>query len=640
MGLASRFFHAPIFLFFISLLLRTAPAADLNSDASALLALRFTLGGRSLLWNTTAPPCSWPGVVCNSSRVTELHLPGVGLSGSIPAGAIGNLTALNFLSLRYNSLTGSVPSDITSCTQLEYLYLQGNKFYGEIPAALFSLPNLIRLNLANNNFSGGIPSGINNLTHLATLYLENNKLTGEIPDLNLPNLNQFNVSYNLLSGSIPSKFSGMPLSSFEGNSLCGAPLNSCNGVSGSKKKLSSGAIAGIVIAAVVALIVILFLIILLCCKRKNKDEKEREMGAAAAKQMDVEMAGEKAMGGDKERKSSSIEQVGAAGAAAVKGVVAAKGGGIDKSLVFFGNSAGGYDLDDLLKASAEVLGKGTYGTTYKAALDMGISVAVKRLKDVTVTEEEFRDKMETIGRMNHENLVALKAYYYSANERLLVYDYMPMGSLSALLHGNKGSSGSPLNWDTRSTIALGAARCITYIHSQSPTTAHGNIKSSNILLSSSYEARLSDFGLAQLAIPAAAPNRIAGYRAPEMTDTRKVSQKADVYSFGVFLLELLTGKAPTHAIFNEEGVDLPRWVQSLVKEEWAAEVFDVELLRYQNVEEEMVELLKLAIECTAQFPDSRPSMAEVTSRIEEICGSASHQEQGDIVNDFDNDQSS
>lgn len=176
-----------------------------------------------------------------------------------------------------------------------------------------------------------------------------------------------------------------------------------------------------------------------------------------------------------------------------------------------------------------------------------------------------------------------------------------------------------MNWETRAAIALGAAQGITYLHSQGSSVSHGNIKSSNILLTTTYEARVSDFGLAQLVGPTSTPNRVAGYRAPEVTDARKVSQKADVYSFGVLLLELLTGKAPTHSLMNEEGVDLPRWVQSVVREEWTAEVFDLELLRYQNVEEDMVQLLQLAVDCTAQYPDKRPSMAEVTSRIEELC---------------------
>lgn len=199
--------------------------------------------------------------------------------------------------------------------------------------------------------------------------------------------------------------------------------------------------------------------------------------------------------------------------------------------------------------------------------------------------------------------------------------------------GNRGAGRTPLNWETRSGIALGAARGIAYLHSHGPMSSHGNIKSSNILLTTTYEARVSDFGLAYLASPISTPNRVAGYRAPEVTDSRKVSQKADVYSFGILLLELLTGKPPTHSLLSEEGVDLPKWVLSVVQEEWTAEVFDLELLRYQNVEEEMVELLQLALECTAQHPDKRPSMTQLTSRIEELCRSSLQQEQNAANND-------
>lgn len=626
------------FTLFLILSLSTLFSLSAGDDKAALQALRATLRGR---WNLTGTDhCHWQGVVCNSdSRVVELHLPGVGFVGPIPAGIFGNFTALNFLSLRFNALTGSIPSDFASLTQLQSLYLQGNRLSGEIPAVLLKLPNLLRLNLAGNNFSGEIPTGFSNLTKLSTLFLENNKLTGQIPDLKLPNLQNFNVSHNQLNGSIPADLCDkFPSTAFEGNSLTACPTKpppspDNNGGGKHKKKLSAGAIAGIVIAAVVALFAILLLIFFCCCRRKKDKQVTRSTAAAAvSKHSDVEMAAPE----NKERNgTASSAEAAAAATAAAKSASASKTGGIDKTLMFFGNAPMVFDLDDLLRASAEVLGKGSYGTTYKAALDNGVAMAVKRLKDVTVNEKAFKDKMEEIGRLDHENLVALRAYHCSANEKLLVYDYLPMGSLSALLHGNRGSGRTPLNWETRSAIALGAARGITYIHSQSSTSSHGNIKSSNILLTTSYAARVSDFGLAHLATPSATPNRVAGYRAPEVTDPRKVSQKADVYSFGVFILELLTGKAPAHALLNEEGVDLPRWVQSVVREEWAAEVFDLELLRYQNVEEEMVQLLQLAIDCTAQYPDSRPSMTEVTSRIEEICRSATGSGQGqDVLTDI------
>jgi len=109
--------------------------------------------------------------------------------------------------------------------------------------------------------------------------------------------------------------------------------------------------------------------------------------------------------------------------------------GASKSLVFFANVGKEFDLEDLLRASAEVLGKGTFGTAYKATLESGMTVVVKRLKEVTVSEKEFRERIDEIGRMVHVNLVPLRAYYYSREERLLVYDCLPLGSLSALLHG-------------------------------------------------------------------------------------------------------------------------------------------------------------------------------------------------------------
>ncbi|KAK8557711.1 hypothetical protein V6N13_008099 [Hibiscus sabdariffa] len=565
---------------------------DLASDRTALLALREAAGGRQLSWNPSSSPCNWTGVHCLQNRVVELRLPGLGLSGQLPD-AVGNLTELRTLSLRFNALWGPIPCGFSQLTYLRNLNLQGNRFSGDIPAFLFSLQNLIRLNLADNNFTGTIPGSINNLTRLATLYLENNHLSGSIPDIELPTLVDFNVSFNQLNGPIPKGLSSNPKAAFEGNSLCGEPLVSCNGTKTiCGIRFSAGAIAGIVVGGVIVVLLLLILLVFLCKRKGAKITDKRVSNPTHTAQVESGNRSSDSSGGGKKDASGS------------------------KKLVFFGNTPRVFDLDDLLRASAEVLGKGTFGTAYKATTETGIVVAVKRLKDLIVSEKEFKEKMEVVGAMDHQNLVPVSAYYFGRDEKLLIYDYMPMGSLSALLHGNRGA-GMTLNWNTLCGIALGAARGIAYLHSQGPGISHGNIKSSNILLSTSYDAHVSDFGLAQLASPTSTTDRADGYRAPEVTDASKVSQKADVYSFGILLLELLTGKAPTHALLNEEGVDFPRCVKSKLRE-WTAEVFDPQLQRYQNVKEDVDILLQVAIDCTAQDPDKRPSMSEMITQIEEL----------------------
>ncbi|XP_021743765.1 probable inactive receptor kinase At1g48480 [Chenopodium quinoa] len=650
---------ANFLLFLLIVTLIPSALSDLSSSRSALISLSSAVGGRTILWNTSSNsnPCSWSGVQCKNDAVIGLHLPGFSLSGEIPTGVFSNLTSLATLSLRFNELSGNLPSDLGLCSELRNIYLQDNKFGGEIPEFFSGLKNLVRLNLANNNFSGEVPGSLRNLSRLKTLYLQENNLRGFMPELKL-DLDQFNVSGNNLNGSIPVSLSSMPVTAFQGNKLCGKPLQICPGLAAGtgiltgeqkkkkKKGLSGGAIAGIVIGAVVAFALILMIIVFVCGKKRNKESNAVDL-ASINKQLGFDIPEEKPAGdvenGGYGGGGYSVPAV-AAAALATPGHTKAEevnGGGVTKKLVFFGNGIGGkmFDLEELLRASAEVLGKGTFGTAYKAVMEMGTVVAVKRLKDVILGEVEFKEKIEAVGAMEHENLVPLRAYYYSRDEKLLVFDYMPTGSLSAFLHGNKGAGRTPLNWELRSSIALGVARGITYLHSRGSDVSHGNIKSSNVLLTKSYEPRVSDFGLAQLVGPSSTPTRVNGYRAPEVTEPRKVSQKADVYSFGVLLLELLTGKAPTHALLNEEGVDLPRWVQSVVKDDWASEVFDLELLRYQHAEEEMVQLLQLAVDCAAQYPDTRPSMLEVTKRIEELC-SPSIREVNDPTTFIDTDDGS
>ncbi|KAJ1688186.1 hypothetical protein LUZ63_019576 [Rhynchospora breviuscula] len=290
-----------------------------------------------------------------------------------------------------------------------------------------------------------------------------------------------------------------------------------------------------------------------------------------------------------------------------------------RQLVSVGKGAGyTFDLDDLLRASAEVLGKGSVGTLYKVVLEEGTTVVVKRLKDLVMTLHEFKQHMEVIGKVEHRNLLPVRAYNYSQDEKLLISDYVPAGSLSDMLHGTRDSGRSPLDWDSRMRVALAAGRGLAHLHT-GPHLVHGNIKASNVLLRSDLEApALSEYTLYPLLGNSITSRLARGYRAPEVVD--RLTFKSDVYSFGVLLLELLTGKAPYQASLGEEGIDLPRWVQLVVREEWTSEVFDVELMRYQNIEEEMVQLLQIAMECVATVPDARPYMTEVVLMMEEITG--------------------
>ncbi|PKA61435.1 putative inactive receptor kinase [Apostasia shenzhenica] len=576
-------------------------AADLAADGAALMAFRSAVGQGVLSWNTSASPCSWKGVTCKGGRVTSLRLPGSSLIGQIPAGTLANLSDLRTLSLRSNALDGLLPSDLARSSQLRNLYLQGNRFSGDIPAFLPELRALTRLSLADNNFSGEIPQSLNNLTHLTTLYLQNNRLTGGIMDLNIPNLRQFNVSYNRLNGSVPAKLQRMPANSFLGTQLCGRPLSPCPSEappspapdSSSSSNLSGGAIAGIAIGAVAAFL-ILAVVLFLTCRRKREPGSRRISEVPAAKPTDG---------------------IGSHPSPAVAPATA----GTMKQLMFIGSAPRVYDLEDLLRASAEVLGKGTFGTAYKVGLEAGLVLVVKRLKDVNLQENEFREKIAAISAIDHPNVVPLRAYYYSREEKLLVYDYIRGGSLHSLLHGSRSSSRAALTLESRISIALSAASAIAFMHSTSPNFSHGNIKSSNILVSSSSESLVSDAAVAHLAGGASyASTAPAGYCAPEVTDVRRVSQKADVYSFGVVLLELLTARSPAQGNLDDGGVDLPRWVKALSREEHVGELFDPELLKNETVGNEITKLLKLGIVCTADHPDQRPAMIEVVAKIAEI----------------------
>ncbi|CAA0837962.1 Probable inactive receptor kinase [Striga hermonthica] len=569
--------------------------SDLESDSTALLDFANTVRhARKLNWNQSTSVCtSWIGITCtqDKTRVNEIHLPGFGLYGPLPPNTLSRLNALRLLSLRSNYLNGTLPSDLLSLPSLEFIFLQNNNFSGELT---LSLPSKLRMiDLSFNSFRGEIPLVLGNLTRLSVLNLQSNSFHGNIPNLDLHSVKILNLSHNSLSGAIPDSLRNFPASSFAGNErLCGAPLNnSCSPASpfpshdksfyGSRKLLNMGAMIAIAIAGACVVILIFSAIVFLWLKRKNNGKTRLIIAknANVGNNLKSDDFGSGVQGGEKNK------------------------------LVFFEGCSYSFDLEDLLRASAEVLGKGSYGTAYKAILDESTTVVVKRLKDVGIGKKEFEQQMESVsGVSQHPNVVPLLAYYFSKDEKLLVYRYMLGGSLYAALHDKRGKRGRGVEWEWRLKMALSAARGVAHIHSHQHV--HGNIKSSNLLLLSLEEACISDFGLSPMMsfIP------VNYHQAPEVMETRKVSQKSDVYSFGLVLLELLTGKSPLHCS------DLPRWVRSVVREEWTAEVFDAELTKenYKYVEEEMVQLLQIGLSCVAKVADMRPRMDEVVRMIQDV----------------------
>ncbi|GMI75559.1 hypothetical protein like AT4G23740 [Hibiscus trionum] len=581
----------PLFIFLLAGAIFPFIIAEPVQDKQALLDfLQHIHHSRSLNWSRETSVCNnWIGVTCNSdhSRVIALRLPGVGLRGPIPANTLSRLSAVEIISLRSNGISGSFPSDFAQLKNLTTLYLHFNNFSATLPD--FSVwNNLTILDLSNNGFNGSIPPSVSKLTHLTILNLSNNSLSGDIPDINIPSLQQLDLANNNLTGIVPRSLERFPSWAFSGNNLSSKnSLPNAHQPSKKAKKLGGPSVLGIIIGGSVLLFVLVALLMIRCHSMK---EKEHEFPTQSHKK-EVSL---------KKKASENHDK--------------------NNRLVFFEGCNLAFDLEDLLRASAEVLGKGAFGVTYKAALEDATTVAVKRLKEVTSGKREFEQQMESLGCIKHDNVSGLRAYYYSKDEKLVVHDYYNQGSVSALLHGKRGEGRRPLDWETRLRIAIGAAKGISYIHAQNNgKLVHGNIKASNIFLNSEGYGCVSDIGLAAVMSPMPPPAmRAAGYRAPEVTDTRKATQASDVYSYGVLLLELLTGKSPIHATGGDEIVHLVRWVHSVVREEWTAEVFDVELLQYPNIEEEMVEMLQIGMSCVVRIPEQRPKMSVLVKMMEGI----------------------
>ncbi|KAJ0972232.1 hypothetical protein J5N97_020191 [Dioscorea zingiberensis] len=555
---------------YIYLTARTCHGTE--TDLQCLITLHGSVKdpGGNLFWNfdnrTEGSICKFNGVECwhpDENRVLNLRLSNMGLEGNFPKG-------------------------LENCTSLTGLDLSNNNFSGLIPGNIYTkLQFVTNLDLSYNHFSGEIPVGLSNCTYLNVLNLQHNNLTGQIP-WQLSRLNRLttlNVAENLLSGQIPEFVNNISSHDIGNNpGLCGKPLAACKT---SEKKSNAGVIIGAAIGGMVFAIILVGVILFFICRKVSIKKKQKEV--------------------EENRWAKNIK-----GAKGIK-------------VSMFEKSVSKMKFNDLMKATNDfskenIIGTGRTGTIYKAVLPDGSVFAVKRLLETQHSEKQFISEMATLGSVKHQNLVPLLGFCIAKKERLLVYKDMPNGTLYDQL--DKGDvEKAVMEWPMRLRISIGAARGLAWLHhSCNPRILHRNISSKCILLDEDYEPKISNFGLARLMNPIDTHLSTfvngefgdLGYVAPEYTRTLVATPKGDIYSFGVVLLELVTGEKPTqvsNAPENFKG-SLVEWIAYLSENSLLPNAIDASLIG-KGYDTELLQFLKVACSCVLSAPKERPSMFEV-----------------------------
>uniref|UniRef100_A0A5B7AE34 non-specific serine/threonine protein kinase n=1 Tax=Davidia involucrata TaxID=16924 RepID=A0A5B7AE34_DAVIN len=525
---------------------------------------------------------------CNFTRVFR------GFVGSFVQPTFNKDGSMIFFDLSYNMLVGSIPKELGSMSYLSILNLGHNDLSGPIPEELGSLKNVDILDLSYNRLNGSIPPSLTGLTLLGEINLSNNNLSGTIP-----------------AGT---QFNTFPASAFLNNSLCGYPLAKCGADSGSASsngqhksdRRTQAYLARRVVMGLLFSLFCIFGVIIVGIETKKRRRKKKDAT------LDAYMDGHSHSGtANTGWKLTSAREA------------------LSINLATFEKPLRKLTFADLLEATNgfhddSIIGSGGFGDVYKAQLKDGSIVAIKKLIHISGQgDREFTAEMETIGKIKHRNLVPLLGYCKVGEERLLVYEYMKYGSLEDVLHYRK-KIGIKLKWAVRRKIAIGSARGLAFLHHNCiPHIIHRDMKSSNVLVDENLEARVSDFGMARLMsamdthLSVSTLAGTPGYVPPEYYQSFRCTTKGDVYSYGVVLLELLTGKRPTDsADFGDN--NLVGWVKQHAKMR-VSDVFDPELLKEDpSLEIELLQHLKVACACLEDRPWRRPTMIQVMAMFKEI----------------------
>ncbi|KAG6709837.1 BRASSINOSTEROID INSENSITIVE 1-associated receptor kinase 1-like isoform X2 [Carya illinoinensis] len=539
----------------------------MRKTGDALNALKNSLDdpiGVLQSWDATlVNPCTWFHVTCDSDNsVTRVDLGNANLSGQLVP-QIGSLPNLQYLELYSNVISGTIPDELGNLTNLVSLDLYLNNLSGPIPTKLGDLSKLRFLRLNNNSLIGQIPMSLTNVTTLQVLDLSNNKLTGDIP---------INGSFSLFT---PISFNNNRLNNYSAPPTSTPPPSPTVSSPGS----STGAIAGGV-AAGAALLFAAPAIALAWWRRRKPEDNFFDVPAEEDPEVHL---------GQLKRFSLRELQV---------------------ASDHFSNK--------------NILGRGGFGKVYKGRLADGSLVAVKRLKEERTRggELQFQTEIEMISMAVHRNLLRLRGFCMTPTERLLVYPFMVNGSVASRLRERQESQ-PPLDWPKRKRIALGSARGLAYLHDHcDPKIIHRDVKAANILLDEEFEAVVGDFGLAKLMdykdthVTTAVRGTI-GHIAPEYLSTGKSSEKTDVFGYGVMLLELITGQRAFDLarLANDDDVMLLDWVKGLLKDKRLETLVDAEL-QGNYIEDEVEQLIQVALLCTQGSPMERPRMSDVVRMLE------------------------
>ncbi|CAH8353722.1 unnamed protein product [Eruca vesicaria subsp. sativa] len=624
-----------------------------------------------------------------ASQFTMIDLSANKFSGSIPQTffTFGSLRSLN---LSMNKLEGEIPFDgsgaselldLSTYSQIELLDLSTNSLTGMLPGEIGTMEKIKVLNLANNKLSGEVPSELNKLSGLEYLDLSNNGFNGQLPDKLPSQMVRFNVSYNDLSGIVPEGLRSYPRSSFyPGNSKLilpgGSPTdsNSGEGIHVKERHSKRSVMIAVIVASLGAALMVLFVLFAyhrtqlknfhgrsgFIDQETTRDAKfgrssrpsflnfssnaEQQSSSLSFSNTHLLTANSRSLSGIPEPEAEICEQ----GLPATSGRRSSSGGSPLSSSPRFSDQPVMLDVyspdrlagelffldvslkltaEELSRAPAEVLGRSSHGTLYKATLDDGHMLTVKWLRVGLVRhKKDFAKEAKKIGSLKHPNIVPLRAYYWGPREqeRLLLSDYIGGESLAMHLYETTPRRYSPMSFTQRLKVAVEVAQCLLYLHDRA--MPHGNLKPTNIILTSpNNTVRITDYCIHRLMSSSGVAEQILnlsalGYSAPELALSSKPvpTLKSDVYAFGVILMELLTRRSAGDIISGQSGaVDLTDWVRLCDQEGRRMDCIDRDIAGGEEFSKAMDDALAVAIMCIVSV-NERPNIRHVLDQLSSI----------------------